>query len=61
MGKIGMGELLVVLVLALLFFGARKLPDLARSLGRSISEFKKGREESEKPDKTDAKSDDKKV
>ena len=47
MGRIGMPELLVVLAVILLFFGARKLPDLARSLGRSLGEFKKGRAEGE--------------
>jgi len=47
MGRIGLTELLIVLAVILLFFGARKLPDLARSLGRSLGEFKKGRAEGE--------------
>lgn len=52
MGKLGMPELIVILVVVLLLFGARKLPDLARSLGKSLNEFKKGREEGTKPDET---------
>ena len=39
------GELIVILLALLLLFGAKRIPDLARSLGRSLSEFKKGREE----------------
>lgn len=39
---IGMPELLVILFVLLLFFGATKLPELARALGRSAREFKKG-------------------
>lgn len=44
-GRLGVPELLIILVIVLLLFGSKKLPDLARSLGRSLSEFKKGREE----------------
>ncbi len=48
--NLGFPELIVILAVILLLFGAKKLPDLARSLGRSLSEFKKGREEGNKPD-----------
>lgn len=41
-GRIGFWELLVILVILLLLFGATKLPQLARGLGKSVSEFKKG-------------------
>ncbi len=37
----GWGELLLVLLIVLLFFGASKLPELSRSLGQAIKEFKK--------------------
>lgn len=46
--NIGPTQLVLVLVIVLLLFGSSKLPDLARSLGRSLGEFKKGREEGEK-------------
>ena len=41
MGPIGLPEMLIILVVALIFFGPRKLPELGRSLGRSINEFKR--------------------
>lgn len=46
----GVQEWLIVLLIVLLIFGARKLPELARSLGTSAKEFRKGIEESSKDD-----------
>ncbi|MBF0479956.1 MAG: twin-arginine translocase TatA/TatE family subunit [Candidatus Omnitrophica bacterium] len=40
MGRIGFGELVVILLVVLLFFGPQKLPELARALGKAIQEFK---------------------
>lgn len=40
-----MPEILVILVVALLIFGPKKLPELGRSLGQSIREFKRGAQE----------------
>ncbi len=45
MGSLGVSELLIVLGVIVLLFGAKKLPEVARSLGRSTSEFKKGLKE----------------
>ncbi|HIP93372.1 MAG TPA: twin-arginine translocase TatA/TatE family subunit [Desulfurobacteriaceae bacterium] len=41
MFNIGTNELLLILAIVLLIFGPKKLPDLARSLGRAINEFRK--------------------
>lgn len=59
--NIGWQEILLILLIALLLFGARKIPDLAKSLGKGIREFKKGLHDIESPDeeKKDKPSDDK--
>lgn len=43
--NLGMPEILVILLVALLIFGPKKLPELGRSLGQSIREFKRGAQE----------------
>ncbi|VGO19282.1 twin-arginine translocase TatA/TatE family subunit [Pontiella sulfatireligans] len=47
-GMQGGTEILIVLFVILLLFGSKKLPELSRSLGRSLGEFKKGKEDLER-------------
>ncbi len=56
-GQIGMTELLVILVIVLLFFGGRKIPELMKGLGKGVSEFKKGMREGDQPTANDNKKD----
>ena len=43
--RIGWTEIIVILAVVLILFGAKRLPDLARSIGKSMNEFKKGMKE----------------
>jgi sec-independent protein translocase protein TatA len=51
---LGYQELLIILVIVLILFGANRLPQLARSLGSSVKEFKKGVDEASREDTTAA-------
>lgn len=42
LGQIGVPELVIILVIALIIFGPKKLPSIGKSLGEGISSFKKG-------------------
>ena len=54
MPNIGPMELVVILIILILLFGAKRIPDLAKSIGQGLKEFKKA---SQHPDKEDAKPD----
>ena len=47
MGTIGMPEMIMIFIVILLLFGAKKLPELARGIGKSMGEFKKAKDEFE--------------
>ena len=51
---LGTQELVIILIIVLVLFGANRLPDLARSLGSSVKEFKKGVNEVKADDTTAA-------
>jgi len=58
---LGYQELLIILVIVLVLFGANRLPELARSLGSSVKEFKKGVNEANKEDTPTRKEEEKKA
>ncbi|MCK5676708.1 MAG: twin-arginine translocase TatA/TatE family subunit [Verrucomicrobia bacterium] len=53
MGMPGHMEIILIVFIILLLFGAKKLPELSRSLGKSLGEFKKGQKEGAEPDQED--------
>lgn len=55
--RLGGQELLILLLIVLLIFGARKLPELARSLGSSAKEFRKGIEDGSAEDDLESNAD----
>jgi len=51
-GSLGLPELLIILVIVVLIFGANRLPQLAKGLGSSVKNFKEGMKEGEQPSST---------
>ena len=47
LGTLGTQEMILIFLILLLLFGAKKLPQLARGIGKSVGEFRKAREEFE--------------
>jgi sec-independent protein translocase protein TatA len=41
-GNLGAGEIILIILVILILFGAKKIPELARGIGKGMSEFKKG-------------------
>lgn len=62
-GNIGTGEIILILLVVLILFGAKKIPELAQGLGKGIREFKKAMRDVEKeikqePEKIESKKED---
>ena len=51
-GNLGAGEIILIILVILILFGAKKIPELARGIGKGMSEFKKGLKEVEDEIKT---------
>ena len=51
----GLPEIILILLAVLILFGGKKIPELAKGLGKSLSEFKKWRNESEESENVDVK------
>ena len=51
--RFGWQEIVLILAVLLFLFGAKKIPEIARSLGKSLNEFKKGQQESSSPDSSE--------
>jgi sec-independent protein translocase protein TatA len=51
-GNLGAGEIILIVLVVLLLFGAKKIPELARGIGKGMSEFKKGLKDVESEIKT---------
>jgi sec-independent protein translocase protein TatA len=53
-GDLGITEILIILLVILIFFGAKKIPDIAQGFGKGIKEFKKAIKDVNENDKKDA-------
>ena len=60
-GNLGTGEILIIALIVLLLFGGKKIPELARALGKAKGEFSEGLKEGEKEDELPSKEEPKQV
>ncbi len=54
MGNFGATEIILILLVVVLLFGARKIPELMKGIGQGVKEFKKASDIKDEPDKKDA-------
>lgn len=57
LGALGPGQIAIILVIVLLLFGGKKIPELMKGLGSGIKEFKKAAKEDDAPSKTEKEED----
>ncbi|MGE5401539.1 MAG: twin-arginine translocase TatA/TatE family subunit [Ignavibacteriales bacterium] len=51
-GNLGTGEIIIIVLVILVFFGAKKIPELAQGFGKGMKEFKKALKDVDEDDKT---------
>jgi len=63
MGRLGLTEIILILLVVVLLFGGRKIPELMKGLGQGLKDFKKASKVDDDPDKmkAESKEDEKKV
>lgn len=63
MGRLGLTEIILILLVVVLLFGGRKIPELMKGLGQGLKDFKKASKVDDDPDKVKAESkeDEKKI
>jgi sec-independent protein translocase protein TatA len=63
MGRLGLTEIILILLVVVLLFGGRKIPELMKGLGQGLKDFKKASKVDDDPDKmkTESKEDEKKI
>jgi len=63
MGRLGLTEIILILLVVVLLFGGRKIPELMKGLGQGLKDFKKASKVDDEPDKTksESKEDEKKI
>ena len=61
LGMLGPGQIAIIVVVIVLLFGGRKIPELMKGIGQGMKEFKKATNKDEEDDEIDSKKDEKKI